>query len=252
MTLARLSSREIRPTVDEKKIHWLGRAAGFDYAEYQGTEYAVTINSVDPQAFAREPGELMVTKRVRELFDGTPTERDTYRRATIVPSGTYSALAAREAAARAYASRKAVPKPVDLLATHALLRRKQAEMLRIAPESDAPELLGQFSERVRGIMLPARETVRGPAAILHLLAAKGVTVALSPDRQAIVPVAEKGLPDPVRSLIGEAAPLLLAHLRGQPLRCQLKHSEKQPPEAESLLVGGAAACAGHLAGELAP
>lgn len=252
MTLARLSPREIRPTVDEKKLHWLGRAAGFDYAEYQGTEYAVTINAVDPQAFAREPGEMVVTKRVRELFDGTPTERDTYRRATIVPSGTYAALAAREAAARAYASRKAVPKPVDLLASHALLRRKQAEMLRVAPEADAPELFGQLSERVRGIMLPAREPVRGPGAILTLLAAKGVTVALSADGQAIVPSAAKGLPDTVRSLIGEAAPLLLAHLRGEPLRCQLRHSEKQPPEAETLAVGGAALCAEHAAGELAP
>jgi len=249
MTLARLTPRQVRPTVDEKKVHWLGRAGGFDYAEYHGTEYAVTLSSIDPQAFAREPGELMVTKRVRELFDGTPTERDTYRRATIVPSGTYDALAAKEAAAKAIASRRAVPKPIALLASHALLRRKQAEMLRIAPEPDAPELLGQFSERVRGIMLPAREPVRGPAAILDLLAAKGVTVSLSADQQAIVPLAAKGLPDTVRSLIAEAAPLLVAHLRGEPLRCQLKHSEKQPPEAEDLLVGGAAACAAHLAGD---
>jgi len=250
MTLARLSPREIRPSVDEKKLHWLGRAAGFDYAEYQGTEYAVTVSSVDPQAFAREPGELMVTKRVRELFDGTPTERDTYRRATIAPSGTYAALAAKEAAAKAYAGRKAVPKPVDLLASHALLRRKQAEMLRVAPEADAPELFGQLSERVRGIMLPAREPVRGPGAILTLLAAKGVTVSLSADGQAIVPLAAKGLPDTVRSLIAEAAPLLVAHLRGEPLRCQLTH-QGTPPEAESLLVGGAGACAAHLSGELA-
>jgi hypothetical protein len=249
--IARLNPADVRPNIEEHKVRWLGRIGGFDYAEHHGIEYVVTINPVDPRSYSRQPGEVVIVKRVRELFEGTAMEHDNQHRATIVPSGTYADLAAKAAAAKARAVRKAVPRPLDALAVHSLMRRSPATVLRLREETDLS--IAGIGGATRGIVIPEREQQRGPQAIIEVLRQKGVEVRLSADKSAIVPLTADGRTrDIVRELIEAAQPLLLAHLRGQPLRCQLRHSEKQPPEAESLLVGGAAACAAHLAGELAP
>lgn len=250
MTITRLTPADVRPTIEEKQVRWLGRVAGFDYAEHKGVEYAVTINPVDPRAYSRQPGEVTINKRVREVFEGTNLERNNSHRGTIVASGTYAALVAKQAAAKARADRKATPRLLDALAVHPLLRRQAAEYLRVRPETEMS--IAGIEGATRGIVIPAHEQKRGPEAILAVLRQKGTELRLSADQSAIVPVAEMGQGDGVRELIERSTPLLLAHLRGQPLRCQLKHSEKQPPEAMSLLVGGAAACEQHLNGELAP
>lgn len=242
--------QDIRPAIPEKEVKWLGRTGGFDYAEHRGIEYAVSIGPVDPQVYSRQSGEAVVTKRRIELVDGSKAEHSDNHRALIVPSGTYAALAAKEAAVKAKAVRTTIPRPLDALAVHPLLQRRQAGMLRVRNETEFS--IGGLSEAPRGIMLAGQEQQRGPRAIVDVLRAKGVELRLTSDKGAIVPIAAGGrMSDSIRELIGQAALLLLAHLRGQPLRCQLRHSEKQPPEAESLLVGGAAACAAHLAGELA-
>lgn len=248
--IARLTHKDIRPTIPEKEVHWLGRVGSHDYAEHRGIEYAVTIHPVDPQAYAREPGEAMIVRHVRDLFDGSPVEHNEHYRATVAPSGTYAALVAQEAARKANAARKDIPRPLDALAAHPLMARRMPELLRIAPEADP--LFAELSERTRGVILPGQERRRGPAAIVEALRGKGVELRLTADKSAIIPIAPNGRAlESVRELIEQAAPLITAYLRGEPLRCQLRHSEKQPPEAESLLVGGAAACGAHLAGELA-
>jgi hypothetical protein len=110
-------------------------------------------------------------------------------------------------------------------------------------------LYAVLSKTQTAIRLPGREQRRGVQAILDVLQAKGVELRLT-ESGAMYAIRARITSD-VRSLIEDARPLLLAHLRAQPLRCELRHQE-QAPEAVTLLVGGAAVCEVHLSGELEP
>jgi hypothetical protein len=67
-------------------------------------------------------------------------------------------------------------------------------------------------------------------------------------------VAGGQLPDALRAIIRDAAPLLLGYVSGSPLLCAYRHPGKGPaPEAVSLTEpAGLPACAAHLSGELEP
>lgn len=251
--VTRLNPVAIRPVIEERKVKWLGTVGDYDYGTHDGIEYVVDRQSTDdPGRYNRQPGEVMISKAVREMVGGSPFDHHELHRALPVEPGTFADLSAKEAARKASLAQKPKPRPLDALAVHPLLRRQAASLLRTAPVSDN-FFIEALSERPSGVVLPAHEQVSGSEAIVAVLRDKGVELRLSADKSAIVPVADSGRQsDSVRGLIEQAAPLLVAYLRGQPLRCQLRHSEKQPPEAESLLVGGAAACSAHLAGELAP
>jgi hypothetical protein len=62
------------------------------------------------------------------------------------------------------------------------------------------------------------------------------------------------MPDLLRNIIRDAAPLLLGYVSGSPLVCAYRHPGKGPaPEAASLTEpAGLPACADHLAGTLDP
>jgi hypothetical protein len=256
-----------RPVVPEAKVKWLGSVGGMDYAEHAGHEYAVDPHATpDIGAYSKQPGELLIGKRVTELIDGSRFEHNNHHRALPVGSGTYAALVAKDAARMARREAKPEPHPLDALGTHALLTRRADSIVPVADtsrtdrledaalsyapdEAPADLLVSLRSKAPSAIHLPGRERRQGVAAILDLLRAKGVSLALT-DAGTMYALGTR-LTSDVRSLIELAAPLLHAHLRGQPLTCELKHKE-QAPEAVSLLVGGAAACAQHLAGEIEP
>ena len=94
------------------------------------------------------------------------------------------------------------------------------------------------------VVRPKRPAPRGPAEILAYLARRGITIIPTIDGNLAV-MAEAGRLDvAIRDAITASLPLLRAYLHGTPLRCALPaHVGAEPPEAGTLVTGGAAACA---------
>ena len=252
-------------SVSENKVAWLGRVIGFDYGVHAGREYRVDVDPSDPENFSRRPDELWVVRITHETIDGSALERHARHRGQVVPNGTYASLAAKEAEREAARTRQAPARLLDAVSTHPLMARRADGVLPIADarpadlldaalwaapdEASADLLVSLRSKRPTAIPIPGREARRGVEDILAVLRSKGVELALTPTGT-MYAKGERML-NSVRDLIERTAPLLHAHLLGQPMRCELAH-KGQAPEAVTLLVGGAAACEQHLTGELEP
>jgi hypothetical protein len=232
------------PIIPEAKIEKvLGVLGGHLYILHRSVEYAVDVAASEPGLFSHIDGEIRISRKRFAEDNGRRLEIGSVQhRGVPVVSGSYAALAAKEAERKAKQERKVKPRPLDALAIHPLLARRADGILPIA-EPPAGMLAAALSKRQTAIMLPGREQRRGVQAILDVLRAKGVDLRLT-DAGTMYALGARVTTD-VRSLIEQAAPLLLAHLRGHPMRCEFGHPE-QAPEAVSLLVGGAAACEQHL------
>ena len=195
-----------------------------------------------------QPNQLLVQRveRVKRRDRPFPQERVVRFVARIVEPGSYQAAVERERAAAAERERrnKPVRRRADALGHLSLLARKQPN----------PGVL-----RSTGVLAPytaigstdTTQQVQGAAAILAVLAGKGVTLQLDPGGHYLVPTSKRGaLSGEAREVLREAEPLLRAHLAGEPLRCALDHGRTAAPEAVTLLEGGAPCCAEHLGEEL--
>lgn len=193
------------------------------------------------------PGQLLVQRRdvVKRKDQAFPQQRVVTFVARVVEAGSYQAAAGREQAAAAARERRTrpVPRRADALGHLTLLARRQPN----------PGILRSTSVMAPVTPIGSTEVtpvVRGPAAILAILAAEGVTLQLDPSGHYLIPSSKRGaLAAEVREVLREAEPMLRAYLGGDPLRCALKHSAPVP-EAVTLLEGGAPCCADHLAEEL--
>lgn len=233
----------VRATVPEGKLEWLGRGPdGNDYAIHNRREYLVEPGSSYPEDYSRLEGEILVMRVAHEMIDGSRLEHHRTHRGIPVPAGTFAAMVARVADRKAKLEAKPKPRPLDGLADHPFLARRPDGILPIA-EPPAGYFAALLSKTPTAIRLPGRERRQGVAAILAVLQERGITLHLSPAGTMYALGAR--ITTPARSLIEQAAPLLHAHLRGQPLRCEFQHPE-QAPEAVTLLVGGAAVCDQHL------
>lgn len=91
----------------------------------------------------------------------------------------------------------------------------------------------------------------GVAAIVADLGRRGVVVSLATDRASVVVRSRTDILSHSASLVQfvrDAVPLLLGHLRGEPLRCTVgAHDKGIDDMAITILVGGTPACAAHLA-----
>jgi hypothetical protein len=97
-------------------------------------------------------------------------------------------------------------------------------------------------------ILPAEDAARGPAQILARLDRAGVAVRLSTDRIALVVSTSGGhLAPGLLDLVDRAGPLVLAHLRGEPLMCTVGQHEPPAPGI-SVALGGAPICGECLDG----
>lgn len=168
------------------------------------------------------------------MLDGRSYEHHAHHRALPAFAGTYAALAAKEAARQAKRKRKAAPRPVDALELHPLLARRAGGLLQVAEAASSPITMA-LSKGTRAIVMPPHEQKRGVAAIVGVLRAKGVELKLT-ESGTTYALGSRVTVD-VHRLIEPASPLLHAHLQGSALRCELKRSEKQAPEAATLLVG---------------
>lgn len=160
--------------------------------------------------------------------------------------------------------RPKAPKPARLVdaITSPLVAAKPERVIMPSPGRTAPPamvmkgpitaLVPRLAAAGAPMIQPAQGPIRGPASIVDVLARRNVHLALSADKQCIVVSASGGNLDlDSRQLIEQAAPLLVAHLKGDPLQCNARpHPGKGgPPPAVTLLVGGCPACAECLAGD---
>jgi hypothetical protein len=99
---------------------------------------------------------------------------------------------------------------------------------------------------------PAQPAPGTTAAKIAWLKKKGITLVPTIDGEfETLSTKEKGAADEdIRKRIEAARPLLRAYVHGTPLRCATsRHSGGPPPEAVTLTLGGAAACADCMAGK---
>lgn len=141
--------------------------------------------------------------------------------------------------------RKAKPLRPILGLRSPLLEARPARR-RPAPSVGFNSAVAVVDELTPGVPLeiPVKlDTIPGPEEILRALARKGIGLELSPDRQYIIPRAPGGeVMHTEAQLLRDATPLLLGHLRGEPLVCVVtKHST--PEIAVTVLVTGAPSCA---------
>jgi hypothetical protein len=173
-------------------------------------------------------------------------------RARLVESGTYAKLAKRLEVRR---KPKAAPKarPVDALAALPFLAGRPEEFRLIGTRGPREDADGQLFDSLSRTapaprVTPAVPPAVGAQAILERVAKAGVSLQLVGGR--LVATSQAGaLSDPVREVLRRSAPLLRAHLAGQPLRCAFDHRDV-PPEAVSLAEpDDVPACEKHAGGE---
>jgi len=96
---------------------------------------------------------------------------------------------------------------------------------------------------------PGSLPIRGAGPILARLGEKGFVVTLSADRLSLVASAEDGRPYPFGiAVLNATAPLLLAHLRGEPLACAVTVHKGKPATAATLSLGGTGWCGQCIVG----
>lgn len=146
------------------------------------------------------------------------------------------------------------PAPVDELKR--FFPDRPASLMHIAPIRDLPDdpraiepYVGNdripVASQSATVVKPFRPAPRGAAAILDSLAKRGIRLIATGDGNVAVTAEAGRLDVPTREAINAALPLLRAHVHGTPLRCALpNHVGAEPPEAVTIVLGGAAACAG--------
>lgn len=169
--------------------------------------------------------------------------------ATLATEADYQRAQQADAtrAQRAKRAANPTPRPVDALSDNPVLRGKPAAYLAVAPVSADP-IHRVMSAATRGLIeVKGRDAIAGPAAIVALLAKRGIELRLSEDGSWMYAVAKRGISQDLRDLIRDAGPLLHAHLQGDPLPCVLP-GHKDVPLATTLAVGAAPMCQAHADG----
>jgi hypothetical protein len=229
-------------TISESELTPLGTFAGHEF--YRHTRWGQLRERLDRVSGDVElPNLPVIEERDGDLF--------VFRVFDLLDPGTFERLTAPRPKAAPVPSR-----PVDGLHGVAGLDRRPEVMVNAGTGSRLGMLtggtIGETIEVARqpreGFYKPPTPAIRGAKAILAYLEKKGASLVLAPDRASFYVTGPKGkLPPLVRDVVNATAPLLLAHLRGEPLSCALPHTGPAP-EAVTLLLGGAPACAACMDG----
>jgi hypothetical protein len=210
-----IDGSQLRPLgTDRRGRQWLSGPMG----EYEERPRKLTESDVLPNAAL-----------VEEKVDGVRS----FRVFSVHEPGTFARL---QAAPVPGPKPPAPPRPVDALLFSDLAGSRSDRI--VAPPSR--DTLAPTS--ARGGLIAGRPAVRGPEALLGRLAERGTVVTLSADRAGLVVTAPGGRPAPgTAQLVALAHPILLGHLRGEPLMCSVT-AHKSPTPATTIAVGGSAWC----------
>ncbi len=136
----------------------------------------------------------------------------------------------------------AAVRPIDILGLTTLLDRRPERILAI-PEATSDG--AGFAASATGPIIKAPEPeARGPEQIADRLAKAGATVRLAADGEHLVVSAARGVVPKagVVEVIDRYQRLLLGHLAGTPVLCEITAHGGKPPAAVTIVLGGAAWC----------
>jgi hypothetical protein len=137
-------------------------------------------------------------------------------------------------------------KPASMTSVGLLVRDVDAALDAAAFQPYAEAGKAPREPAITNLFKPAVEAPRGPEQILERLAKRGIEIKPSADGEMYVVAPAGALDHASRDAIEAARPLLRPFVHGTPARCALPH-DGEPPPAVTVLLGGALACAEHVA-----
>lgn len=241
------------------KVTMLGSVKGQVFIEHAGREWTLRGAAESPLDLSLAEGDLVISKP-RYVTDGDRQLQmgSTYAIASPVETGTFERLSAPKGT-----SSKAM-RPVDALSVLAPLKRVEPTIVQLGVprDRDLVRAVGEPDENIQRVHdlqpVPHAATTRaraaavGVEAIIQRLSEAGVTLRVTKTHRLVVKAQGGRLVQTWRDVIDAAAPLLLAHLSGEPELCDLEH-KGTPPPAVTVGAGGvhgAFLCAQHASGEL--
>lgn len=220
MTLLSAIRGAVTKPVPWSNVKLLGVTPAGEHIETGGREYILQPGRTDAQdGYAAGPGRIIVSVPRFETDNGRRLEVGKFYRLGIeVPLGTWRSTPTIK-------PEKAPPAPVDILAIEKLYQARRETVVG-TPATAA--------------LVEGKPAVRGPAAIIERLAAKGITLELHAGRLLVKAPRGRATTDDLTA-IRTAERLLVAYLEGTPLRCELPH-DGAAPEAETIVALDIAAC----------
>ena len=241
------------------RVDRLGELHGRQWVRSGDVEYSLDprpIRDSDPLARLADGAVYVSSEVAGELV---------FFRARAYPVGTFGAGGRLPGKPKPRRSRPA--KRIDALGSVPALARREASWTTVPLREDPAPSLGELealrvaelppgmahrlADRPAAITAhrPAEPAARGAPAILARLARLHIGAALTPDRAHVCYTAPAGgCPVELRPTLDLIAPLLLGHLRGEPVPCAFGCGR----EAVTILAGGAPACEVCASEELTP
>ena len=231
-----------RETLDSRDLTVLGTLGRSSFARTKDGRELKLKGPAMPHTLEHMPNDVIVVRQPVRAADSR-VRIDTYL-AVVQEPGTYSRLAKR----KSYTPRQRPPSPIDR--DHELRNGSPRQWLALGKDGDTPEdvIRGAMSHMPSLMITDGLPALRSVADEVAMIQRAGVTLALSADGAHLLAASPKGLSALVRGMLGIRAPLYVAHLKGEPVRCAWPHARGGVPEAVTIAVGNSPVCANHLAG----
>lgn len=250
--------RKLANKIAPADVEKLGHAGQWEFVRHAGREYVLDDAPMTDELAARPagPDEIRLVERVTEMQFGTAHEHTVTIRATAVPDGTFRRY--READERRH--RLAAPKraaPRDLLT-----RARQPDKVLPSPRgsrdlpagalgsADGAVAAGILDGMSVGAFIPGKVAPVGLAGILAEARRASVELSVTASGRLLALAPAGRVLDDMVDRLRIAERLIVAHLGGTPLRCELDHRNAEVPLAESIVAVDVAACLAHAAGRL--
>lgn len=247
MTVLTRSTSRDRLTRSDVEV--LGRHGGFEFVIHGNREYKLALRPMGEFA-----SDALRADEVRIIEEREETDADGYvhkYRAVFqgrrVRDGTFAGLQQEATARKAKATRKSLPRFVDVISTLSLAEGKGGSVVPVGPISGRPDpvQLAEYGLRrppPSSIMTARTEPAHTVREVLERINHKGVVLVTVNDRLIASPPAGKW-PAGVAEAITALEPLITGLLSGAPVQCGFRHDS--PVEATTLLFPRMPSCGGH-------
>jgi hypothetical protein len=244
-----LLTRSSRDRLSRADVESLGRHGGDEFVVYRNREYRLATHPMGE--FATDP---LKDDEIRIIEERVEVDRDGYEsrhRATFsgrrVADGTLARLQQEATARKAKATRKSLPRFVDVIATLAIAQGKGGNVLPLGPLSGRPDptLLAEYGLRrppPPRVLSPRTEAVTTVRGVLERISHKGVVLVVIEGHLVASPPSGRW-PAGVAEAVTALEPLIVGLLSGKPVPCGFRH--EQPTEATTLLFPRMPSCGAH-------
>jgi hypothetical protein len=226
-----------RDQLTEGGVERLGEVDGHWFVRYDGAEYRLGNAPMASFEVAEpiRPDEIRIQEPYSRVVDGTRMSGTQTVLGRKVPTGTFGAYRAREEKKREQLRRRQEQRPADLLKG---LGRTPAMFVGTPGKSALPSINGTVA------YAEGQPPAKGPARRIAHWRRKGLSLELTPGNRLLVRARDGHLLSDYLAAIRIDERLLIGHLAGQPVKCELGH-KGATPEATTIVALDIAACAKH-------